>query len=191
MELIIKKQIGKNQYTFIFEGKNLYEVITESQKLSFDDVPRCGKCSSDNLILSSHQAQGKFKYTEIRCLDCRSSLTFGQKQEDPDTFYLRRNNNKELDWKAYNLKGDNDTTSNSGDKPAINGVAKTVNQPSGPAVSITALKYVNEIITTTNDKEFENLGGRIKNDSTLTKANKEYLRVLYRKKLNQLNPQQV
>ena len=93
MQLIIKKTIGKNVYPFTFEGKNLHEVVMESKKLSFYDVPKCGLCQSDNLVLSAHVAQGKFKYTEIRCLDCKGQLTFGQTQEDPDVFYLRKDKN--------------------------------------------------------------------------------------------------
>lgn len=101
MELIIKKTIGRTNYTFVFEGKNLYEVITESQKLSFGDIPKCGLCGSESLVLSAHQAQGKYKYTEVKCLKCRGSLNFGQKKEDPDIFYLRKNDQKEYDWKAF------------------------------------------------------------------------------------------
>ena len=103
MQLIIKKQIGKNTYPFTFEGKNLHEVVMESKKLSFYDIPKCGLCGSDNLVLSAHVAQGKFKYTEIRCVDCRGQLTFGQTQEDPDTFYLRKNDGK-YDWQVFEPK---------------------------------------------------------------------------------------
>ncbi len=101
MELIIKKTIGNTNYTFVFEGKNLYEVITESQKLSFGDVKTCGICSNSNLVLSAHKAQDKYKYTEVKCLKCKASLNFGQKTDDPDVFYLRKNEDKKLDWKAY------------------------------------------------------------------------------------------
>lgn len=101
MKINEAKQIGKRKYNFQFEGKNLFEALLEAQKLSFNDVLKCGVCGKDNLILNARKAQDKFKYTEIKCLDCKASLTFGQKQDDPDTFYLRRNDKKELDWKAY------------------------------------------------------------------------------------------
>ena len=101
MKMTATKQIGKNKYTFFFEGKNLYEVVMEAQKLSFRDIPLCGCCKGDNLILDAHLAQGKFKYVSVKCLDCKASLTFGQKQDDPDTYYPRRNEQKQLDWKAY------------------------------------------------------------------------------------------
>ena len=100
MEMIIKKQIGKTAYTFVVEGKNLHEVVMESKKLSFYDVYKCGLCGDENLSLSAHVAKGKFKYTEIRCNKCKASLTFGQTQEDPDTFYLRRVDGQ-YDWKAF------------------------------------------------------------------------------------------
>ena len=108
MKLTIKKQIGKNSYPFTFDGKNLHEVVMESKKLSFYDVPKCGLCQSDNLVLSGHVAQGKYKYTEIRCLDCKGQLTFGQTQEDPDTFYLRKDKNTgKYDWNVYEGKDSN------------------------------------------------------------------------------------
>ena len=101
MKFNITKQIGKTKYTFQVEGQNLYDVITEGQKLSFNDVPKCGICGGDNLELDAHLAQGKYKYVSIKCKDCRASLTLGQKQDDPNTYYLRRNEDKKLDWKAY------------------------------------------------------------------------------------------
>ena len=102
MEMFIKKEIGKSVYTFVVEGKNLYDMVTESQKLSFGNVKKCGCCGGDNLVLNARKAQDKFKYTEIKCIECKASLVFGQTQENPDVFYLRKNDKKEYDWKAYN-----------------------------------------------------------------------------------------
>lgn len=101
MQLFIYKQIGRNKYTFVVEGKNLFETIMESRKLSFYDVPACGKCNSDNLILTAHTAGKKdeFEYTEIRCLKCGASLTFGQTKADKDVFFLRKNADKTFAWK--------------------------------------------------------------------------------------------
>lgn len=97
----ITKQIGRNKYPFQVEGDNLFELVTQAQKLSFGDVTKCGLCGSDNLILEAHTAQGKYKYVSVKCLDCKGSVTFGQKQDDPQTYYLRRNENKKYDWKAF------------------------------------------------------------------------------------------
>ena len=102
MRLTIKKKIGNTVYPFTVEGKNLHEVVMEAKKLSFYDIHKCGLCGSENLILSAHVAQGKYKYTEIKCLDCKGQLTFGQTQEDPDIFYLRKDKQtKKYDWKKY------------------------------------------------------------------------------------------
>ena len=103
LKMRFKKQIGSKTYEFEAEGSNLYEVITDSQKLSFPDVPQCGVCGSDNLILSSHIAQDKYKYAEVRCLECRATLNFGQKVEDPEVFYLRKTDGV-FDWKQYTPK---------------------------------------------------------------------------------------
>lgn len=101
MKMSITKQIGKTKYPFQVEGDNLFELIMQAQKLSFGDVTKCGLCDSDNLILEAHIAQGKYKYVSVKCLDCKASVTFGQKQDDPQTYYLRRNENKKYDWKAF------------------------------------------------------------------------------------------
>ena len=102
MELIIRKTIGKNNYNFVVQGRNLHELVMESQKLSFNDIYKCGCCESENLVLSAHVAkEGGYKYTEIRCLSCKATLTFGQKKEDPDTFYLRKTEDKKFDWKEF------------------------------------------------------------------------------------------
>ena len=53
MEMFIKKEIGKNTYTFVVEGKNLHEMVMESQKLSFGNVKTCGCCGKNNLILNA------------------------------------------------------------------------------------------------------------------------------------------
>ena len=100
MKLTVIKVIGRREYPFEFEGSNLHECIMESQKLSFPDVLKCGMCDSDNLRLNAYiTKEKKFEYTNVLC-ECGASVTFGQKQEDSDVFYLRRNDDKKLDWKA-------------------------------------------------------------------------------------------
>jgi hypothetical protein len=101
MQKTIRKKIGKEVHTFIVEGSNLYELVTESQKLSFNDVERCGCCKSDNLILNSRLAMNKYKYVEVKCADCRASVVFGSMMENPDIFFLRKNDSKQLAWQAY------------------------------------------------------------------------------------------
>lgn len=99
MKLTINKQIGRRTYPFTFEGNNLFECIMESNKLSFPDVAECGICHKDNLRLNAYETkEEKYKYTNIVC-ECGATLTFGQPKENPNLFYLRRDENKKFDWK--------------------------------------------------------------------------------------------
>ncbi len=100
MELIIKKTIGKTVYPFTFTGLTLHEVVMESQKLSFPDVHTCGICGKDDLYLSAHVAEG-YKYTEIRCNNCRAELTFGVRKDNPEVSYLRRDEKGNYAWKQF------------------------------------------------------------------------------------------
>lgn len=90
MKLFINKQIGKNKYTFQVEGNNLEELIQETKKLSFGDVDKCGICNSTDIHLDYHLAKNKYKYTFIRCMNCRSTNNFGRQMENPDIFYLKK-----------------------------------------------------------------------------------------------------
>lgn len=107
MQLTVKKQIGKTIYTFIVEGSNLYEMVSESNKLSFPDVHKCGCCGGDHLFLATHEAEKgkqKFKYTTIRCGNskCKASVNFGQRTDNPDVYYLRtrdEDGKKVYDWR--------------------------------------------------------------------------------------------
>ncbi|MES2732785.1 MAG: hypothetical protein V4714_13610 [Bacteroidota bacterium] len=101
MKMSIHRKVGKSTYHFQFEGKNLYEVVKESEKLSFPDIHKCGLCGKDNIVLGTRHAQNKYKYTFIRCQDCRAQLIFGQTKEDADVFYLRRREDKKFDWHIY------------------------------------------------------------------------------------------
>jgi len=107
MELIVRKKIGKTAYPFTFSGKNLFEVVFDSEKLSFPDVLGCGLCKSDNLRLHAYKAgEENYEYTKIVCNDCGGSLTFGQTKKDPNTFYLRKTDGV-LDWVARETKKEN------------------------------------------------------------------------------------
>ena len=105
MKISDKKKIGKRTYTVTGEGKNLFECIYEHSSLSFGDVDKCGICGSDNLILNARVAgKKKFEYVEVKCLNCRASVVFGKMQENPNTFFIRKNDKKQPDWVAYNPK---------------------------------------------------------------------------------------
>jgi hypothetical protein len=97
----VTKTIGKEKHVFQFEGDDFFEVVKESQNLSFPDVHKCGLCGSDNLTLGAHIAQGKHKYVHITCKDCRGYVNFGKQQENPEVFFLRL----KKDDKGNNIKG--------------------------------------------------------------------------------------
>ena len=102
LKLTIRKQIGRQNYHFQVEGANLHQVVLAKDQLSFQDVPACGCCGSDNLDLTARKAQQKYDYTSIRCLDCKAQVTFGKTVADPDTHFLRRRaSSNELDWQPY------------------------------------------------------------------------------------------
>ena len=102
LEMTTTKRIGRRNFHFKVSGVDLHAVVAEKDRLSFQDVPACGLCGSENLDLVSRVAQDKFKYTSVRCLDCRADVTFGKTQKDEHTYFLRRNSNNDLDWKVYN-----------------------------------------------------------------------------------------
>ena len=98
MQLFITKQIGKKKHTFVVEGENLFELQMEAQKLSFQDIYKCGCCGSDNLYLRAYLTKEGYKYVKIVCWDCKSDLTFGSVQKSPNTFYLRKREDGKFDW---------------------------------------------------------------------------------------------
>lgn len=103
MKIYDKKKIGRRTYTVVGEGQNLFECAYDLSKLSFGDIEKCGECESDNLILNARIAgKKKFQYVEIKCLSCKAAVVFGRMAENPDMFYLRKNNDKKPDWKAFN-----------------------------------------------------------------------------------------
>ncbi|MBC6992401.1 MULTISPECIES: hypothetical protein [Hymenobacter] len=105
LEMMVTKKIGRKSYHINATGTDLHELLTEHEKLSFQDVLACGLCGSDNLTLTSRTAQNKFKYCDVKCLDCRGSVTFGKRQDDDKTYFLRKKEGGkpgELDWQAFN-----------------------------------------------------------------------------------------
>lgn len=104
MNLTVKKKIGKSEYDFTFSGNNLWDVVMELEKLSFPNVAKCGLCDSEYIRLTAYKAQDKYKYVKIVCSMCKGSVTFGQRQEDPNVFFLRKNDEHKPDWKKYEQK---------------------------------------------------------------------------------------
>ena len=105
MQLSIRKQIGNKTYTFLVEGNTLWDVVMESEKLSFQDVQKCGLCGNEHLYLTAYKTKDDgYKYVKVVCAGCKASLTFGQPKSNPDTFYLRKTDDGKLDWKKYEPK---------------------------------------------------------------------------------------
>ena len=104
LQMMTTKRIGRRQFHFTVQGNNFHETVAEYERLSFPDVAACGICGSDNLDLTSRVAQGKFKYTSVRCLDCRADVTFGKREDDDQTVFLRKKAGGlpgELDWRPF------------------------------------------------------------------------------------------
>ena len=99
------KNIGKRKYLIQGQGKSVWEALQDYQKASFYDVPKCGVCNSDNLILRSRIAgDEEFEFSEVKCLDCKAALTITQAKKTKE-FYLRKNKETgNLDWQSYTPK---------------------------------------------------------------------------------------
>jgi len=95
---MVTKKIGKRTEHFTATGNNLFELTMELEKLAFPDVEKCGLCGDNDLYLTAYLAQGKYKYTKIVCAKCGGGITFGQRQDNPDIFYLRRGEDKKYLW---------------------------------------------------------------------------------------------
>ncbi len=194
MEQIIKKIIGNTVHTFVVSGENFYDVVTESQKLSFPDVECCGKCGSKDLVLGSHLGKDdkgnmSFKYVDIKCMnpDCRASLTFGQPKKDPNTFYLRKNDKNEYDWKPYakpetqQAQPPAQKQSQPAGKPApaknqgnhVNH-GKQLDAPAKPSGK--AINYATKISTAGDKKSLDEICGKVKGDKDFNDIDLEYLR---------------
>ena len=98
MKLTIHKKIGRTTYHFQVEGANLYEMVKDSEKLSFENVTGCGLCGSDNLRLGSRLGLDKYKYVFVQCNDCKAELTFGHRTDDLDVYYLRKTDAGMPEW---------------------------------------------------------------------------------------------
>jgi len=109
MQLTLNKHVGKNVYKFTFEGETLFEVVMNSQHLSFPDVYRCGMkdCESDLLYFRAHiTKEEKFKYVKIICGKCRASLNLGQRKDDGSYFLRKDPTTRALAWEAYVSKSE-------------------------------------------------------------------------------------
>lgn len=186
MEQIIKKIIGSTVHTFVVSGENFYDVVTESQKLSFPDIECCGKCGSKDLTLGSHLGKDEkgnevYKYVDIKCGNCRASLTFGQPKKDPNTFYLRKDDKNNYAWKEFQTESAQQTTQSA--KPPVSNNNKDgkhtapakqpdkKGKPSGKA-----LNYAMKITSAKDMKALDEICGKVKDANDFTTEDIVYLR---------------
>ena len=102
MKLNIKKQIGENSYGFTFDGKDLWEVLMESQNISIYDLRKCGLCDSNLLRLFAYETkEQKYQYIKVQCNACKAGLTLGKAKATGAYFYRRDKDSGALDWQAY------------------------------------------------------------------------------------------
>jgi MinD superfamily P-loop ATPase len=102
IRLKVPKKFGKRLYNFEVEAETFFDVLIQAERLSFNSVDKCGVCGSDSLKLSAYVTEkDHFEYVKVQCLNCRASLTFGKKKNDPETYYLRKNEDGAYDWKEF------------------------------------------------------------------------------------------
>jgi len=108
-------KIGKRPYHIWGNGNDPWEAVMDLENASFYSVGKCGACGSDNLKLKAYKAQGQYKYLQVRCLECKATLTCGSRKDNPNLYYYRRNDDGTLQWEEY--KEQNSQTPE-GQKPA-------------------------------------------------------------------------
>jgi len=105
----VKKKIGREIHSFSVTGKDLHEAVMAAEKLSFGDIPKCGLCNSDELVLGAHITEEGHNYTHVRCKKCRATLNFGQQKKDNTVYYATTKDGidqngrliKIYNWKPY------------------------------------------------------------------------------------------
>lgn len=100
IRMTLKKSFGQTGYTFTFEGQNLFDVILQSQQLSFPDVYKCGLCPSTKLYVRAYRTTdgNNYEYVKVVCATCRAQLTFGKAKKDGAFFLRKTEDGKALAW---------------------------------------------------------------------------------------------
>ena len=125
MKMTFQKQIGNKTYLFEVEGNNLHDVVMESEKLSFPSVTKCGLCESEYLSLKAYVTKEGYEYTKVVCHKCGASVTFGQRRDNKDQFFLRKTEQGRLEWQE---KPQQDSP-----KPQAKAHTRTASKPTPPA----------------------------------------------------------
>ena len=117
MRLGITKKLGQRRYSFSFDGDTLFDCVMASQHILFPDVFVCGMCDSDDLEFRAYVTKQKgYQYVEISCNACLATLTLGKTRKE-GAYFLRKNPDKTLEWRAYQPRNESDAN----DNPAISG----------------------------------------------------------------------
>jgi len=109
----VPKKLGEVTHYFDVEGDDLFDVLMQAEKLSFNDVKDCGLCGGRYLYFKAYHAgeSNEYNYAKVVCVLCGGSVTFG-KTKKGETWFLRRvkegKNKGQLDWQAK--KGDDSTS---------------------------------------------------------------------------------
>ena len=91
MKAIIKKTLGKVDYTFEIEGQRGFDVLSIAGFLS--SMPdTCKICGSKNVHLTSNKAKG-YTFVKVLCEDCNARAQLGQ-YKDGGYFWK--------EWEEYN-----------------------------------------------------------------------------------------
>lgn len=75
------------------DNKDIFSQIALFQEIY--ETRRCGACDSERVQFVCREVQGN-TYYEIKCLDCGSTLGFGQKRADGSLFPKRKD--KDGNW---------------------------------------------------------------------------------------------
>jgi hypothetical protein len=98
MQVSIDRTIGRQKYTFWFEGANLFETLQQTQHIGFQDVGRCDLCGGVDLYFQAYVTKtGGYKYVKIKCAKCRGTLTLGVAKES-GAYFLRKTPDRTLAW---------------------------------------------------------------------------------------------
>ena len=71
--------------------------------------------SPGDLKFNAYKAQNQYKYLQVRCIDCKATLTCGNRKDNPSLYYYRRNDDGSLQWEEY--KGSDSKPAEKDDKP--------------------------------------------------------------------------
>jgi len=76
MKIIVKNVIGKSEYTFEIEERDVMECFSQAAFFGHH-FETCGLCKSPNIHLDGSKAKG-FTFIKVICGDCNARRQMGQ-----------------------------------------------------------------------------------------------------------------